>query len=523
MKKQIPATCDPNVWQDLKPSIKLAKILRCQVKPSLFWKDPTMGNASLWPAVEEILDKFYEIDPKTLIRVYTDLLLQAGRGSGKTYLLGSIGGIEFFRMNSMLDPQKHYKLSANSEIQIINCAPKYEQAKDTIFSKFIEMMRNSPYLMSQRFDYVGDKITFQDKNISFQPFGSNSTTAVGRNVKAFLADEVSYFTDKDSKRSAKEVWDELSASTRRFRTFNEDINCGISAPLYLGDFITSERAKVAELNIKGVLSLKKAVWDMDPKVTRGDFAELERRDPEAFMRMFGAEPSESTERFFSDHVMAQIRPLVTKNNWFGENGRIINMNAIVPDPRALGYIIAADPSAKNDTFGLAVGHYYKNWQIVIDGVTSFKAKRPGELINTETVRKCLDVITSKVNVKQYIFDVYLHSELLQWLRPRGIATFQHFADRTDYSFMKEDLLLGQSSIPHYDQLIQEMIQLLDIKQTKVDHPPKGSKDAADAVCQIISYIRRWQENAYTDNRKKAREQLNKSKAAQLGLFLGKFI
>ncbi len=40
--------------------------------------------------------------------------------------------------------------------------------------------------------------------------------------------------------------------------------------------------------------------------------------------------------------------------------------------------------------------------------------------------------------------------------------------------------------------------VVDVKEKKIDHPPKGSKDAVDTVCQITSYIRRNEEKFQTD-------------------------
>lgn len=503
MRKEFPETCDVNQWKNLPPATKSILLMNASMDPVFFWSHPALGNCVPWPAQQQILKDFYKTDEKGR-RIHSDLMMLAGRRSGKTTLSALISGYEVFRLFQFKNPQLHYRLAPNSEIQIINVAPKREQAVETIFARTAELIRNSPWFMSQRIDYVNTSIRFPEKNIVVQPFGSNSMTGVGRTAKAFLADEVSYFTDTENGRSAKDVYNELSKSTSTFIPFNEGVNVAISSVRFDGDFLTSRyyQSKESPEGWENTLTIWKPTWELNPDLTEEVLAAEKLKDPEEYMRQYGAEPGLAMKTFFEENMMAYIIRHNTDNlNLFGEEGKFTREITSAPD--AYYYIIATDPSAKNDTFGLSIGYVTQDRRIVIVGTTSFSAKK-GELIDTEKIRKVLRPLLEKLHVKYYIFDIYMHSDLVTLVQEYGVEAFQHTATRADWLRLKDDLRdePPKTKLVNFPQLFTELSQLVDIKEKKIDHPPKGSKDAADTVCQITSFIRRNEELKQTDPRRK---------------------
>jgi hypothetical protein len=394
------------------------------------------------------------------------------------------------------NPQKHYKIAPNSEIQIINVAPKREQAIETIFGRTCELIRNSPWFMSQKLDYVNTSLRFPAKNIVIQPFGSNSQTGVGRTAKAFLADEVSYFTDTENGRSAKDVYNELSKSTSTFLPFNEGVNVAISSVRFDGDFLTSRyyQSKESPEGWENTLTIWKPTWDLNPDLTEEVLAAEKLKDPEEYARQYGAEPGMAVKSFFEETLMEYVRKNFKQNNIFGKEGEFLLDIKSAPDAKY--YIIATDPSAKNDTFGLSVGYVTHDNRIVIVGTTSFAAGK-GELIDTEKIRNVIRPILEKLYVKYYIFDIYMHSDLVTLVQEYGVEAFQHTLTRADWLRLKDDLRdePQATQLVYFEQLAYELGLLIDIKEKKIDHPPNGSKDSADSVCQITSYIRRNEEKA----------------------------
>jgi len=500
MKKEFPPTCDITLWTSLTPAQKSALVLRASYDPVFFWEHPILGNCEPWPSQKEILTDFYTT--KNGRRVYSDLMMLAGRRSGKTTLSALISGFEVFRLFMYKNPQQHYKIAPNSEIQIINVAPKREQAVETIFARTCELIRNSPWFMSQKIDYVNTSIRFPEKNIVIQPFGSNSMTGVGRTAKAFLADEVSYFTDTENGRSAKDVYNELSKSTSTFLPFNEGVNVAISSVRFDGDFLTDRyyRSQESPEGWENTLKLWKPTWELNPDLTEEVLADEKLKDPEEYERQYGATPGMSMKTFFEENLMTYIlEQTKERKNWFDKEGQFIDPNDIRPAPDALYYIVATDPSAKNDSFGLSVGYVTRDNRIVITGVTSFFAQK-GQLIDTDKIRKTIQVLLDKVYVRYYIFDIYMHSDLVSLVQNNGVEAFQHTLNRADWLRLKDDLRdePPKTRLVPFEQLYTELSQLVDVKEKKVDHPPKGSKDAADSVCQITSFIRRNEEKQQTD-------------------------
>lgn len=512
MRKEFPATCDVNAWKKLPPAQKSALLLMASTDPVFFWSHPALGNCEPWPAQKEILRDFYQLDEKGR-RIKCDLMMLAGRRSGKTTLTALISGYEVFRLFMLDNPQKHYKIAPNSEIQIINVAPKREQAIETIFGRTCELVRNSPWFMSQRLEYVNTSLKFPEKNITIQPFGSNSQTGVGRTAKAFLADEVSYFTDTENGRSAKDVYNELSKSTSTFLPFNEGVNVAISSVRFDGDFLTSRyyQSQESPEGWENTLTIWKPTWELNPDLTEEVLAAEKLKDPEEYARQYGAEPGLAVKSFFEEALMKYIEDHMKDNNIFGEEGRFIREVKSAPDAKF--YIIATDPSAKNDTFGLSIGYVTHDNRIVIVGTTSFSAPK-GQLIDTEKIKHVIRPLLEKLYVKYYIFDIYMHSDLVSLVQEYSVEAFQHTLARPDWLRFKDDLRDDPQStqLVKFPQLLEEMKLLLDVKEKKVDHPPKGSKDAADSVCQITSFIRRNEEKAETYKGARAKQ------STSIGLF-----
>jgi hypothetical protein len=511
VKKEFPATCDTKAWSGLSPAEKSALLLNAAIDPVFFWTHPALGNCEPWPAQKEILREFYKTD-KNGRRILSDLMMLAGRRSGKTTLSALISGYEVFRLFMLGNPQKHYKISPNSEIQIINVAPKREQAIETIFGRTCELIRNSPWFMCQKHEYVNTSLRYPGKHIVIQPFGSNSQTGVGRTAKAFLADEVSYFTDTENGRSAKDVYNELSKSTATFLPFNEGVNVAISSVRYDGDFLTSRyyQSKESPEGWENTLTVWKPTWELNPDLTEEVLADEKLKDPEEYARQYGAEPGLAVRTFFEETLLRYMKTHAKENNIFGEEGQFIREIKSAPDSKF--YIIATDPSAKNDTFGLSLGYVTHDNRIVIVGTTSFSAKK-GELIDTEKIRNVIRPLLEKLFIKFYIFDIYMHSDLVTLVQEYGVESFQHTLTRADWLRLKDDLRDDpqNTQLVYFEQLFTELNQLLDVKEKKIDHPPKGSKDAADSVCQITSFIRRNEEKKETFSK-------GKQIATSIGLF-----
>jgi hypothetical protein len=82
------------------------------------------------------------------------------------------------------------------------------------------------------------------------------------------------------------------------------------------------------------------------------------------------------------------------------------------------------------------------------------------------------------------FDRWNSHDMMQQLKTYGINTEILSVAKKHYDDMAMVVLEERLSGPHIPLLIDELLQLR-IMRDKVDHPRKGSKDLADAVCGAV--------------------------------------
>lgn len=92
------------------------------------------------------------------------------------------------------------------------------------------------------------------------------------------------------------------------------------------------------------------------------------------------------------------------------------------------------------------------------------------------------------NIEQVSYDGFDSRESITLLRKAGIRATELSLDRTSegYKVFRTALYDGRVALPDNDILRGELASLEHHKESdKVDHPPKGSKDAADGVCGSV--------------------------------------
>lgn len=498
------ATCDLDLWSKLTPGEQLLKKIEWSGDLLSFIEDPAGLGLELWDSQKEILGAFMKLDENGN-KIKSEMVFVSGMRGGKTTIAAIISLCEVARLEFLENPQKHYEIASNSEIMCINVAPNEQQALDTVFRRGKEIIMNSPYMMSLRPTATYNTIKFP-KQITLKALGSSTSGNVGRTVKCFVADEVSSFQDNSARRGPSEIYFKLSKSTGTFAKWNENIRVAISSPAYKGDFITSLHIQAVEEKWSWCMPIWKATWDLNPNMDKETLAEERKRDPISFDRDFGANPVQDQESFFNIGMLEIL-----------EKASIHHMNLFIgePDPKSreafipaidmsrldlklypnyVDWYIAADPSIKNDGFGLSVGYLGTDDNVYIVGTTVFKAGK-GEEIATEDVANVIKQIIRAFPIQAYIYDVYLHNTLLDLVRLDSIRTEHHIVNLNDWILARNDLYQGRATIPYSRLLFKEFNELLLIRNQKVDHPRSGSKDVADTAAQVISFVRREQEEA----------------------------
>jgi hypothetical protein len=175
--------------------------------------------------------------------------------------------------------------------------------------------------------------------------------------------------------------------------------------------------------------------------------------------------------------------------------------------------IHVDLGHKRDACGLAMGHIVgqklieridKNTGLVTRSVAPMIAvdlvarivKPPGGEIEFAKVREFIKTLRDAYHypIEWVTFDGFQSIDSRQILRKEGFkADYQSVEDVESYRSLRDALYEERVLLPHHMVLNQELVGLewkQDGSKEKVDHPTNGSKDVADGVCGVVSFLLR---------------------------------
>lgn len=126
--------------------------------------------------------------------------------------------------------------------------------------------------------------------------------------------------------------------------------------------------------------------------------------------------------------------------------------------------------------------------IWIDGTLEIVPQKGGE-IKFYKIREVLYALKKLgMNIKWVTFDTFQSVDGIQLLRQAGFIVGTQSVDTTTapYDFVKSALYAGRISLPRHSKVMVELASLeKDVKRNKIDHPPHGSKDIADAIAGVV--------------------------------------
>jgi hypothetical protein len=179
-----------------------------------------------------------------------------------------------------------------------------------------------------------------------------------------------------------------------------------------------------------------------------------------------------------------------------------------------------DLATSKDSAGVAMGHidhfvkmkrgdYAEDLPIIrFDFVLEVPPPKGGEIVFAD-IRSLIYFVrdTLKINIKWVTFDQYQSDDSRQILQREGFicgkATVD--SDTFGYDLTKQAFYDGRILAPVHAKAQKEMVSLeLDVKKQKIDHPPKGSKDVADAMAGVVLGLMRmrdsWTKHGIPGNR-----------------------
>ena len=459
---------------------------------------------------------------ETLLQVFNpdseirELALIWGIGAGKSWAIKLANAYIAYRFLCLRNPAEYYGIDPNGPATaIVNFSITAKQAHAVVFDSIAKTIDASPCFQRPGFRRdrkINSELRWHEHGLVIFPGNSQSESAIGYNVLAAVIDEANFLPDVESSLrvagrtaghhydAAEELYNALIKrikSRGNWRWQEDSLLATISSPRYVDDF-QERQAIQAESNPRLYCS-RLTTWEGAPKqhlcgVTFTDallgqvpveFQTEFLRDPERSRRDLGARPSLAIGGFFSDPSAIDAHCNHERQSPFDGAG------ALLPgfDGRGKPALhIHVDLGLKRDACGIA-GTYSDGGKVVAAFYKRILPADMGGEIDFELVRKFITNLRDVHGwrIAKVTFDGWQSVDSRQMLAKSGIPTDELSVDRNTeaYDTLKELLLTDKLDYYEDEHLFGELRRLELIKGKKVDHPPGGSKDVADALAGAV--------------------------------------
>jgi len=417
-----------------------------------------------------------------------------------------------------------------------------KNARSVIFSEIRQKILNCPWFTQRPWgredarmpdEACMSELRFKN-NLFIIPGSSSWRTAVGYNVVVGIIDEAGSYRATDNSDQAEDIY--LTFKRRlgsRFEGKGALIIAG--SPMYESDFL--ER-RIEQGNKTGAKALvvRRTLWEskyadwqgeffyvdrvnriiLDPDKVPADLKDIDKIPKVEFLfeaftanvtkayRDFGARPSEVIHGFFESPkvILDRVNRGRTEDP-MDKLGRFKDWFKPITNTM---HCIHVDLALSGDACGFALGHYagqtkeggikvYIDLMIRIVG----SKEHPIEIARVREYIYALSALGFKFGIITY--DGFQSSDSMQILSKKGYRCEYLSVDRTmiPYNDMKE--AINEDRLDYYrvssgiddepsasEVFVRECMRLEEIEGKKIDHPPKGSKDVADAVAGVVHNV-----------------------------------
>jgi hypothetical protein len=461
-----------------------------------------------------------------------ELILQLGKGSGKDFISTVACAYVVYKLLCLKDPATYFGKPAGDAIDIINVAVNAQQAKNVFFKGFKTKIEKSPWFAG-KYNAKADSVEF-DKAITVYSGHSERESHEGLNLLMAVLDEISGFatevgTGNEQGKTADNIYKAFRGTVdSRFPDLGKVVL--LSFPRYQGDFIsqryesviaekeTIERKHTFIMNedlphddpgnqfeiswdedtilqykIPRVFAFKRPTWEVNPTRKIEDFKLAFYTDLGDAMMRFACMPTFASDAFFKDK--AKLEKVMTLRNPV-DNFRRFD-ESFKPNPEKI-YYIHADLAQKHDKCAVAIAHVDK-WvniqvikdyeqvapMVIVDAVAWWEPKAEGPVNLSEVKQWIINLRRQGFNIGVVSFDRWQSFDIQQELKAVGIKTDTVSVAKKHYEDLAMMVYEERVAIPRIPLLLEEMSELKIMKNTRVDHPRKKSKDLADAVCGAV--------------------------------------
>ena len=497
-----------------------------------------------------------------------EIILQLGKGSGKDFTSTVACAYIVYKLLCLKDPAKYFGKPSGDAIDLINVAINAQQAKNVFFKGFKTKIEKSPWFAG-KYNAKVDSIEF-DKSITVYSGHSERESHEGLNLLLAVLDEISGFasevgTGNEQGKTADNIYKAFRGTIdSRFPDLGKVVL--LSFPRYQGDFISQkydsviadkevvhkshkyiinpligdtpdntleiewEEDHIISYKFPGVWALKRPTWEVNPTRNIEDFKIAFYNDLGDAMMRFLCMPVYSSDAFFKQKE--KLEHCMTSRNPVDEFRRFDP--GFTPDPNKT-YYVHADLAQRHDKCAVAIAHVEKwvNLQVikdyeqvapivVVDAVAWWEPRKEGPVNLSEVKNWIINLRRLGFNIGKVTFDRWQSYDIQQELRAVGIETDTVSVAKKHYEDLAMLVYEERVVMPQIPLLLEELSELKIMKNNRVDHPRKSSKDLADAVCGAafgaISYTPKdnnLEIDVYTwadANRERMRQDMKKREA-----------
>lgn len=487
------------------------------------------------------------------IPVKNIITLQWGKGSGKDAIARFSSLRVAYLLLCMKSPQEYFGMPTFDSIHLLNIAANSAQAMNAFFTPMREAVkrgwfRDKADAKQNVIEYDKHIIAISGHSDAESQEGLNIMLGVADEIDAFRAKDEMVGLGKrarEASTSAESILKMLkgSASTRFPRTYKR---VTISYPRYLGSTIQKQTSEgyesIEKYGDKSIhfVSGPLATWEVNPRVSGPeDFQEDYDKDPEEAASMYECRPTRATDAYFRNPVIFDqavdrtVQPLSVdyevREHLSDITGKTVRgwepVFTISPDFRPVAgarYAMHGDLAIKGDRAGIAMSHI-ERWEERIETVkdsTGFEVQMPTMvpiIRNDFTISFSADSAAKDINgsklpreiqirwahelafqliklgfwIGSFTFDGFQSASTIQTLLMHGIESDRMSTDRDPdiWKTVKDVASESRLRMPFNQHLKNELESLSRVDGGKVDHPPGGSKDEADAfACSIVGAI-----------------------------------
>lgn len=483
---------------------------------------------------EDLVRLMGEDEGRKYYKKYTknEIILQLGKGSGKDFTSTVAVSFIVYKLLCLKDPARYFGKPSGDAIDIINVAINAQQAKNVFFKGFKSKIERSPWFAGRYYAKM-DSIEF-DHSITVYSGHSERESHEGLNLLVAVLDEISGFasetnTGNEQGKTADNIYKAFRGTVdSRFPDLGKVVL--LSFPRYPGDFISTkyedcilekdiitrnhtfvinpdlpedtdgntleiewEEEHIVSYKYPNTYALKRPTWEVNPTRSIEDFKLAFYTDMGDAMMRFLCIPKFASDAFFKQRE--KVQACMTGRNPVDNFKRFDP--GFKPDPDKK-YYVHADLAQKHDKCAVAIAHVEK-WVnikvvkdyeqvvpfVVVDAVAWWEPRIEGPVDLSEVKQWIQNLRRLGFDIGMVSFDRWQSFDIQNELKAVGMRTETVSVAKKHYEDMAMLLYEERLVMPSIDLLFEELTELKIMKNNKVDHPRKKSKDLADAVCGAI--------------------------------------